>query len=101
MGRCGARFWHTWDGTPTRCTGPPGHAGSHRAFVFERRKDGKARKACLEWPRGKTAVEPNPCGAVFHDCDEAECVDLVCLLKKGHRGKHAWERKTTRRRASQ
>lgn len=32
-----------------------------------------------------------PCGAVTHDCDEAECTDLVCLKPRGHRGRHSWE----------
>lgn len=42
----------------------------------------------------RTGLRPaTPCGATMHDCDEAECTDLICLKPRGHRGRHSWDRR--------
>ena len=47
-----------------------------------------AAKEALE----ELMIRGRKCRATYHDCDEAECMDFICLLPCGHKGKHAWER---------
>ncbi len=61
--------------------------GHQRHWFTERGHVGTPVARCVRCK----APNPRLCLAEYHDCDEAECQTLICLLSRRHKGRHAWD----------